>query len=256
MEKLVPGLPLPHSDSSSAKSMRAVIILSVMAQAFVRYIFTPTYLLSEAGELDKVLALLAEHDSSHELFARSVLLGILAHNEIHMISSRVTGMVEDVFAHTQPIISPDRVDGFKSGLKNVAEKGAQTWSRFQRSKTHFKVTCEVDNDAGWGWNTLKLPVESAKALKDPLPLEPGDAVVTVFPQVLAVEATADVLISPGIVAAKSQFTEAEEELRLEKASLAAAVKQNSTRSRPRTREGSHAQGSTSGPTPNGFLGGR
>ena len=256
MEKLAQGLPLPHSDSSSAKSIRAVIVLSVLAQAFVRHIFTTTYLLSESGELDKVLTLLAEQDSSHELFARSVLLRLFANNEVQMIRSRVTWMVEEVISRIQDIIPPDRLDSFNSGLKDVAEKGAQTWSKFQRNKTHFKATCEVDSDAGWEWKILKLPIESAKTLGDPIPLEPQNPVIMVFPQVLSVDNVEDRSISPGIVAAKSQFREAEEEVRLEKASLAAAARINSTRSRPRTREDSHAQGSTSGAISNGFLGGR
>ena len=256
MEKLGQGLPLPHSDSSSAKSVRAVIILSVMAQAFVRHIFTPTYLLSEAGELDQVLTVLAEQDSPHELFARSVLLRVLANKEIQMIRSRVTSMVEEVVSCIQHIIPPDRLDGFKSGLEDVAGKGAQTWSKFQRNKTHFKVTCEADSDAGWGWKILKLPIESAKALDDPILLEPQNAVVTVYPQVLSVDDVEDKLVSPGIVAAKSQFTEADEEVRLEKASLTATARNNSTRSRPRTNQVSHAGGATTGAMPNGFLGGR
>ena len=104
-----------------------------------------------------------------------------------MIRSRVTGMVEEVISRIQDIIPRDRLDGFKSGLKDVAEEGAQTWSKFQRNKTHFKFTCKVDSDAGWEWRILKLPIESAKTSGDPIPIEPQNAVLTVFPQVLSVD---------------------------------------------------------------------
>ena len=46
--------------------------------------------------------------------------------------------------------------------------------------------------------------------------------------------------------------EAESKVGLEKASLAAAARTNPTHSRIRTREGSHAEGATSGTTPNSF----
>ena len=228
-------------------------MLFVLAKAFVRYVFTTTYLLSQKGELDRVLNLLAEQDSTHEYFARSVLLGLFANNEAQMIRSRVTGMVDEVISLIQDIISPDGLESFKSGLKLVVEKSAQVWAKLQRNKTHFKV-CEVDEEAGWEWKTSKFPLENEEAFNDLISCGPENAVLTMFPQLLSVDNVEDKLISPGIVVAKSQLGQAEEEVRLEKASVAISVEYRPTRSRPRITEGSH--GATSGSVPNGFLGGR
>jgi hypothetical protein len=253
-EKLAGGLPLPHSNSPSAKSMRATLILSVLAHAFVRHVFTTTYLLSEAGELDKILEFLAERASSHELFVRSVLLRLVTDNEDQIVRCRVTGMTEEVLSCIQDIIPPDRIDTFKVDLRALVEKSAQTWSKFQRNKTHVKATCEVDSELGWDWKTLKFPIEGDEVLSDPIPLGSENVVLTVFPQLLSVDDVEDKLICSGRVVAKSQLGEVEEEVRAERASLAAAVRKSSTRSRPRTRDGFH--GATSGATPNGFLGER
>jgi hypothetical protein len=254
MERLVPGLPLPRSNSPSAKSIRASLVLSVLAKAFVRYIFTTTYLLSERGELDTVLSILAELDTTHEYFARSVLLGLFANNEAQRIRNRVTGMVDEVISLIQDIISPDGLGSFKSGLNTVAAKSAPVWAKFQRNKAHFKVTCEFDGEVGWEWKTSKYPLETEEAFGDLIPCGPENAVLTVFPQLLAVDSVEDKSISLGIVVVKSQLGQAEEEARLEKTSTAISVEHRSTRSRARTTERSY--GATSAAAPNGFLGGR
>ena len=171
-----------------------------------------------------------------------------------MIRNRVTGMVDEVISLIQDIIPPDGLESFKAGLNVVAEKSAQVWAKLQRNKTHFKVTCEVDRDAGWEWKTSKFPLENEEAFGDLRSCDPENAVLTVFPQLFSVDNIEDKSISPGIVVAKSQLGQAEKEVSLEKASVAIPVEHRPTRSRPRKRERSH--GALSGAVPSGFLGGR
>ena len=39
-------------------------------------------------------------------------------------------------------------------------------SKFQRSKVHFKVTCEVDNEPASEWKILKLSIGGNEVLSD------------------------------------------------------------------------------------------
>jgi hypothetical protein len=231
-----------------------ILVLSILAKAFVQYIFTSTYLLSETGELDKALAIRAEQNSTHEYFLRSVLLGFFPNDEAQVIRPRVTRMVDEVTSLIQNVISPDELERFKSSLTDRAEKSAQIWGKFQRSEIHFKATCVIDREADWEWNISKSPLKSKEVFDDLIPCGLENAVLTVFPQLLSVDDADDKLISPGIFVAKSQLGEAEEEEKRERISLAAVVESQPSRPRRRTRE--VPQAVTTGTVPTSFLGGQ
>ncbi|RMZ89380.1 hypothetical protein DV736_g3387, partial [Chaetothyriales sp. CBS 134916] len=196
-------LPLPQSNSLCAKSMRAIIILMVLAKALTRYIFTPTYLLSEAGELDDVLSMLAEKDPSHERFVRSVLLRPFADHEATNIRDRA-----------------EKLKRFGSDLQSLVESIARTWTKFQNNKTHFRASSEMNNELEprTGWKALKLPIDMDDTFADPLP---DDLVVEVlFPRLFSVDQEDDKSIRPAIAVVSSQLREAEEENRVIKTGLA------------------------------------
>ncbi|RMZ76918.1 hypothetical protein DV738_g4726, partial [Chaetothyriales sp. CBS 135597] len=239
-------LPLPQSNSACAKSMRAIVILSVLVKALMRYIFTSTYFLSKAGELDDVLNELAAKDISHERFVRSVLLRPFLEDEDSKIASRAEKVRNEVVSSVESIIPQSQRSAFESGLLSLVEKTTRTWTKFQNNKTHFRVSSVMDTEieASAEWKALKLPIETSGSdsqFQDTLPDE--DPIAILFPQLFSVDQQADKPIRPAIGLVHSQLKEADEERIAIKIRLAntAAKRRNSEAAttgngaRPRTR---------------------
>ncbi|RMD41932.1 hypothetical protein DV735_g3153, partial [Chaetothyriales sp. CBS 134920] len=244
-------LPLPQSNSACAKSMRAIVILLVLVKALMRYIFTSTYFLSQAGELDDVLNDLAAKDTGHESFVRRVLLRPFADNEATKIARRAETVRDEVVLSVESIIPQAQLPAFKSGLQSVVEKTARTWIKFQNNKTHFRVSSEMNNEIEENaqWKALKLPIVKSSGngngngsqFQD---APPDDRLIAVlFPQLFSVDQQADKPIRPAIALVQSQLKEAEEENKAIKVSLATAAARrrsseaaaNGSAMRPRTR---------------------
>ncbi|KAK7883360.1 hypothetical protein LTR67_011327 [Exophiala xenobiotica] len=245
LEDLEAHLPLPRSNSANARAMRAILVLSTLSNAFMRFIFTPTYLLPEAGRLDDILGLAAESSGTHETFVRSVLLRLFPDDEGRMIESRVAGLLEYVMLRVKNILAPEQVTICESGLKELGQKSALVWSKFQHNKRHLKVR-KADNDMSLEWKILRISLEGEEVLEPLASSNPADVVVTVFPQTFSVDEVDDRLVWPGVVIVKSQLWEVEDEIKLERG------RKTSTRSGQRAM----TDGVGSQLTSNGFLGER
>jgi hypothetical protein len=170
-----------------------------------------------------------------------------------MIRPRVIRIVDEVTSFIRDIISPDELERFKSDLKADAERTAQVWTKFQRSEIHFKATCDVDREPDWEWKISKSPLRINEVFDELIPCGPENVVLTVFPQLLSVDDAEDKSIFPGIVVARSQLGEAEEEEKRERISLAVVVESRPDRPRRRVRGVSQA---ATAAVPTTFLGGQ
>ncbi|RMZ79859.1 hypothetical protein DV737_g3207, partial [Chaetothyriales sp. CBS 132003] len=210
----------------------------------------------EAGELDDVLSELAEKDSDHERFVRKVLLRPFADRETTNITTRASKVRDNVVSFVMSIIPSEQLESFETNLQSLVERIARKWTKFQKSKTHFRVSGQMNNQLQTNaeWKVLKLPIDMDNKFTDPLKNDLLEAVL--FPQLFSVDQDADKSIRPAIVVVSSQLREAEEESRTIKARLATAARRNSvTGTRPRTRDRHpDAAQNAGGAMPGGFLG--
>jgi F0F1-type ATP synthase gamma subunit len=70
-------IPLPQSNSATAKHMQVAAILAICADTLSHYIFQPSYLLQTSNDLSDLMADLSETDLLRERYLRSMLLSVL-----------------------------------------------------------------------------------------------------------------------------------------------------------------------------------
>lgn len=135
-------LPLPNTNSPSAKDMRVAAGLLIFARAIANYVLRLTYLVKDKG-IDNVLAELAKQDVNQEVYVRASLLKIL-------LDRQSRGRQE-----------------FRSNLESVTGKIASSWSLLQMLEENIKPSFEREFRQDWKpllAQPITGPVEPAVAL--------------------------------------------------------------------------------------------
>ncbi|KAG8415843.1 hypothetical protein J3459_014048 [Metarhizium acridum] len=146
-----PALPLPASNTNTAKGMRVVAGLIAYANALTTHVFRQTHI-TQSRELDGVLRLTADQNPQQAACIRAVLLKALPERHKKNRDECVDKAVKEVSDAVGHWLQNKQQ--FESGLKHVCEKASATWALIQlveeriQPDFHFEVPDE--------WQALPL----------------------------------------------------------------------------------------------------
>ncbi|KAK7953480.1 hypothetical protein PG988_014174 [Apiospora saccharicola] len=166
-------IPLPLSNSGSAKQMRTAALVGILGWACAQHLFQPTYLL-QCNELCGVLASLADDDHARETYLRSVLLPVSPSRQKENGKKRIQQAVFDVLACVAPLLPKQRQEEVKSSLEAVCKHICGQWMRLQLLEE--KIEPSFDAYDGDDWKLIELPVFSgtSAATSTPQPQDSAD----------------------------------------------------------------------------------
>jgi len=214
-EQLDRLIPLPQSNSPSAKQMRIAATLAILARCINQHIFQPTYLLDEQDEIRWRLVRLAVEDSRKESFYRAVLLPMFPEIQAKNAATAIERVVREVSWSIRSLVSDTQYDRFKLGLEDVVRQAHRAWQLVQRSREKFEPFFEPRHDDDIEWQPLKLDDRSAAAGKEKTvgASERDDILLVIFPRIYVVEDSEPIPVTRGVALMKSQSAAAAEEMK-------------------------------------------
>lgn len=149
-------IPLPQSNSPSAKQMRIAAVLAVLSRALTKHIFRPTYLIENDSELSQILRSLEAANPAHELHLRSTLLAVLPEREKRNATKRVKAVVREVSYVVQHLLSALQYESFCIALEQSCELACSHWRQIQMATMKIEPYFGPPYD-DFDWQVLLLP---------------------------------------------------------------------------------------------------
>lgn len=232
-------IPLPASNSTAAKRMRAFAALAVYANALARFVFRPTYAMP-SGQLDTFLDAVARTSPLHEAYLRAVFQRVPPTGKEQSTEDCAKLVAEEVAKAFIGCIPEELVGELKPAILRLATAESENWIMVQR--TEESVTPDFALAYAEDWRRLPVsraasrhatngqPAQSApKQTGDgkrtgqspnPGPIQDGEMIGAIWPAFLAAGApqmpTDDGpewdLVQPGYVLTQKDIKEAEEEV--------------------------------------------
>ncbi|KAL0934367.1 MEI5 protein [Colletotrichum truncatum] len=172
-------IPLPASNTTTAKYMRIAASLAILARILADYIFRPTYLLYE-NELSNILSELVKLDQEKERHFRLLLLGTRPDKQRINVDKRVRDVAVEMMKHTGSLLASDQKHNFISDLEDLCQEICSRWTDIQKLEERiepdftFGFADELDD-----WNILQFPTEEelkpAPAQNGVLPVQNGES---------------------------------------------------------------------------------
>jgi hypothetical protein len=212
------NIPLPQSNSDIAKDMRVAAVLGVLARLIDKYIFQPTYLLSEESGFRELLRREAKVDQRKERFARGTILSMFPNQQEANGDERIVCVIDDLLrdADLAALLTREANMSFQDELDTFLEKVKDTWRSIQHSKQKLEPTFVYGPDTGGHWQNFELQVPATKEGKRPVSSLASDDVedelTVILPWIYLIGSEMKP-ITKGIVLQKAQFRVAAQELR-------------------------------------------
>ncbi|KAK4464653.1 hypothetical protein QBC42DRAFT_220328, partial [Cladorrhinum samala] len=165
--RAVRQIPLPLSNSPTAKHMRVAAFLAVLSHEFRKHVFQPTYLLKDSKELNSLLSKLAQTHPEEESYLRSVLLRTTNQwapgNARAVTSSCLAAVLDSIEGLCGRLMKwhPKR-DLFALQLEKHCRAVVEHWGSVQRleDRVEFDTEAEEANEREWKPLVLKsCPVD-------------------------------------------------------------------------------------------------
>ncbi|KAK3990748.1 hypothetical protein QBC44DRAFT_307310 [Cladorrhinum sp. PSN332] len=140
------SIPLPLSNSPTAKQMRVAAFLCILHYELRKHIFQPTYFLKNFSELNEVLNTLADKNPSEESHLRSILLkmsGSLPGRLTEVTQSCTAAVTQNTTKCVSHLIPEAKRPGFKIQLEKLCSQAFSQWACVQR----LQGRVEFDYDA-------------------------------------------------------------------------------------------------------------
>ncbi|KAK4163668.1 hypothetical protein QBC43DRAFT_335082 [Cladorrhinum sp. PSN259] len=157
--KAVRNIPLPLSNSSTAKHMRVAAFLALLSHELRRHIFQPTYFLRNCTEINDVLEELAEHNPEQESYLRSVLLkasGWVPGTLQAVTQSCATAVRDNVANCVVHLIPEAQKPGFLAQLEKHCLLSCQQWAYLQKLSSRVEFDTEAEEEDTQVWKPLAL----------------------------------------------------------------------------------------------------
>lgn len=150
--------PVPLHNSTAAKQMRFVAMLSILGCSLAKHVFKPVYHLELNNELSEMLARLALDDPERERFVRSVLLAVMRDQQVQNGRVRAAAVVDSLMKYADMLLPAARRGAFKADLQGFCNQIVERWIEYQRFRERIKVILEnqfeVESDS---WQRIRLP---------------------------------------------------------------------------------------------------
>jgi hypothetical protein len=246
-------LPIVPSNSKSAKQMRIVSIIAIIARQFDAYLLQPTYLLDSENRLRDLLTEQALDERRKESAVRGLIQALLPKRQDSAGSTRVTQVCDKIMRLIQDLLPRNLQVSFQEQLEELAEEARDRWGGVLRSQTAIFPSFDLDDDQDWVWNELHLDSSQCTvAVKEPQSQDDeaeDEPWLVVFPRLCTYHDGNEHPMSHGVVLTLAQIAAAKEEER-------SYSRARLTRQGTRTRKGLNGTGGRRLSDSMGFLGRR
>ncbi|KAK4225808.1 hypothetical protein QBC38DRAFT_367909 [Podospora fimiseda] len=143
------SIPLPLSNSPTAKSMRVASFLSILNYELRKHIFQPTYLLKDFSELNNLLNILSETSPEEESYLRSVLLktsGSIPGRLAEVTQSCAAAVVGNILNCVTHLIPEAKRPGFKNHLEKLCRESCNAWASVQRLEGRVEFDFDAEEE--------------------------------------------------------------------------------------------------------------
>lgn len=243
-------VPLPPSNSITAKTSRCLVVLALISQLLVDRIFATTDLVHGDYELRRELCELSQTNHSKEAFTRTLLLSLEGPGSGN---DHVHAATQEAHRQVQGILDPISAEGFRQNVEAIFNQAAGLWHDLRSQKSRYEAELDVPEDQSVVWKSLRLSrtdlnfkeheVTSAELANDMVAIK-------VFPHIFVIGPQGEMQVIPGKVVQTSQL----EAMRQESAQLQRAppIWRRSTASSERNKATSRRRRDTE-PRPGAFL---
>ncbi|KAK1674271.1 hypothetical protein BDP55DRAFT_554823 [Colletotrichum godetiae] len=142
------AIPLPASNSTQAKQMRATAGLIIYARALTRYVFRPTYFSQESDDKE-LLDALPTTNAFQDTVVRAVLLEVLPDKQRMRQEACAEHVIEDVIAATVGWVPADRRATLRSRLSSLTSMLCGAWQRVQRLRERVEPCFTFETLDDW-----------------------------------------------------------------------------------------------------------
>lgn len=225
-------LPIIPSNSKSAKQMRIVSIIAIIARQFDAHLLQPTYLIDSGNQLRDLLTEQALDECRKESAVRGLIQALLPKRQDSDGSARVKQVCSEIMRIIQDLLPRNLQLSLQEQLEELAEEARDRWSDVLRSQTAIFPSFDIDDDQDWAWNELRLdPSQSTVAVKEPQFQDDGaedGPLLVIFPRLCTYHEANEHPLSHGVVLTVAQIAAAKEE---ERSYSRARLTRQGTRSR-------------------------
>ncbi|KZL81542.1 hypothetical protein CI238_07947 [Colletotrichum incanum] len=151
------AIPVPSTNSSTAKQMRVAASLAILASALITHVFQPTYLLSD-NELSMLLNDLTTIDFENEAYLRSALLPLFPSKQKEHAAERAQKATSDLVKCVSSLLLPNKRDEFASALLKICQNASRYWAEIQQLADRVEpiISLEVVTEAD-DWKLIQFP---------------------------------------------------------------------------------------------------
>lgn len=210
LEEKMPNIlafPLEPSNSPSAKRMRSMLVIALLAKSLEEYILTPNYFLEDDDELRYILSKMA--DTGRKNCLRGLLLTISEEEKLKasVTTFRVEHALEDTIRPIESLLPPEFCGKLRSTLSDLIYKVAAMWEPLQRCQSHYEVSTAFGGiEREWKTAQLSLDGVNLETVHSST-FHLDEVLMVLFPRVFAIDRLrkpAFTAIFPGVVLQKSQ----------------------------------------------------
>jgi hypothetical protein len=211
-------VPLPQSNSETAKKMRVATVLGVLATLIDKVVFQPTFLLHDDSELRDYLRIQATIDPSKERYTRGILLSMFPEVQERNVEDGIRFIVDEVLmtANVQLLLAPENIAAFEEALEHLISQFKEAWKTVQRGKQKLESSFHYSLSPGFAWYVFDMDVAQGKDGKhNEVPLVTGteEDDIVVVPRVYTMETKGATPVSHGYVLRKAHLEAANDEVR-------------------------------------------
>jgi hypothetical protein len=161
-------IPIVPSNSKSAKQMRKVSIIAIVARQFDAHLLQPTYLLDSENQLCDLLTEQSLDECRKESAVRGLIQALLPKRQDSAGSTRVKQVCEEIMRIIQDRLPRNLQLSLHEQLEELAEEARDRWGDILRLQIAIFPSFDLDDDQDWAWNKLRLdPSQSTVAVKEP-----------------------------------------------------------------------------------------
>lgn len=128
--------------------MRISVILAILARLIDKYLFQPSYILSEESGLREVLIRQAIENSRREAFTRGIFLATFEDEQAEVADELVTRIVKELMHHIHHLLPAAQVESFRGRLEQIVQDARDIWWKAQRLRLRLEPDFQVE-DYGW-----------------------------------------------------------------------------------------------------------
>jgi hypothetical protein len=139
-----------------AKQLRFTVTLALLAREINKYIFQPTYILSEGSHIRELLVDMAKKNSKRESFCRGMLLSTNPDAETKNLQGKIKKVVENVASYYNGLLPDTQLQEFRQSLTAVVQKAAEFWKTVRYTEKKYEPDFDPIEGDDFDWEPLPL----------------------------------------------------------------------------------------------------